>query len=89
MELKPIWLQCLKELFEEAEKNNQTEKVIRSSDLQSRARILDRFPSICNAMKSILENGRDEVVGGVYNSSTYTIKYNLHKLILIVVNNDY
>lgn len=87
MELKSVWLQCLNESFEEAEKNNQPEKVVRASDLQSRAKISNRFPSICNAMKSIFENERDEE-RGVYNSSTYTIKYKLPRLKPIVVNNS-
>jgi hypothetical protein len=79
-ELKPIWLRCIKELFEEAERNNQTEIEIRASELQNKAKIYNRFPSICNAMKSIIESNRDKKTSGVFNSSTYTIEYKLPRI---------
>jgi hypothetical protein len=79
--LKPIWLHCLKELFDEAEKKSQSYKNISALDIQHKAKKkfpggnYMRFRAICYAMKSIFENGRDEEISGKFNSSTYTIKY--------------
>jgi hypothetical protein len=80
-ELKPIWLHCLKELFDEAE--GQSYKKISALNIQHKAKKkfpggnYMRFRAICYAMKSIFENGRDEKIGGKFNSSTYTVKYKL------------
>jgi len=82
-ELKPIWLHCLKELFDEAEKKSQPYKKISALDIQHKAKKkfpggnYMRFRAICYAMKSIFENEMDEEISGKFNSSTYTIKYKL------------
>jgi hypothetical protein len=82
-ELKPIWLHCIKYLFDEADRNNQTYIEISSLNLHHIAKEkfpnnnYNRFRSICYAMKSIFVTGYDEEISGIFNSSTYTIKYKL------------
>ena len=81
-QLKYMWEQCLKELFEEAEKDRKIEVIFSALNLQHRAEVQfsDNFknciPSICNAMRSAREDN-DEVIKDTksHNSSTYTIKY--------------
>jgi len=82
--LKPIWLRCLKKLIDEAEDEDKAYIKISARDLPPIAKKIshggkydERFPSVCNAMKSIFEKGRDEQTEGVYKSPTYTIKYKL------------
>jgi len=88
--LKPIWLNCLKELFNKAEEEGEVYKEIVARNLPSIAKekyhdekndrkYNNRFPSVCNAMRSILEEG-DKQTEGIYNSSTYTIKYKLPRI---------
>jgi len=82
-QLKPIWLHCLKDIFEEAEKRHQNEIEISARDLQHMAK--EKFPfyeynkyrSTCWTMHKIMEVGKDEEIGGKFDSSTYTIKYQL------------
>jgi len=88
-DLKNKFCLCLKKLFEEAERKKQTEIEIRASKLQEETKIYNRFPSICNVMKSALNNDCDEITSGVFNSSTYTIKYKLPREVVdITAQND-
>jgi len=93
-ELKPIWLKCLKDIFEEAEKNNQTEIEISARDLQDRAKEkfpfykYDRYRSTCWTMHKIMEIGKDEEIGGKIDGSTYTIKYKLPRIKPIEVEDN-
>jgi len=88
-QLKPIWLHCLKDIFEEAEKRHQNEIEISARDLQHRAKMkfpffkYDKYRSTCWTMNKIMEIGIDEVIGGKIDSSTYTIKYRLPRIKLI------
>ena len=85
--LKPLWLQCLREFFEEAQNNYKSEVILTALKLQKKGMQkfpgvdFNSFPSICNAMRSIdvFENDRDVVINDTdsHNSSTYTIKYKL------------
>jgi endonuclease III/DNA-binding Xre family transcriptional regulator len=84
--LKPLWIKYLNELFEKAEKKNAQEIDVSALTLQKMAKKeypgvdFNRFPSICNAMRSIKESDSDEEIYGVFNSSTYTVKYKLPRL---------
>jgi len=72
--LKPLWIKYLNGLFDNAEKGNVIEIDVLALDLQKMAKIeypngdFNRFPSICNAMKSIIDYKKDEE-SGVFNSS--------------------
>jgi endonuclease III len=84
--LKPLWIKYLNELFEKAGKEDAQEIDVSALTLQKMAKKecpgadFNRFPSICNAMRSIKESDRDEEIRGVSNSSTYTIRYKLPRL---------
>jgi endonuclease III len=84
--LKPLWIKYLNKLFEKASENDAKEIDVSALTLQKMAKKeypsvdFNRFPSICNAMSSIKENDRDKEINGVFNSSTYTIKYKLPRL---------
>jgi endonuclease III len=84
--LKPLWIKYLNELFEKAEKDGAREIDVSALMLQKMAKReysgvdFNRFPSICNAMRSIKESDGDKEIGGVLNSSTYTMRYTLPRL---------
>ena len=83
-ELKPLWVQCIGELFYEAEQNEKAFIDISASQIRNRGCLkfpyedFDSSPSICNAMRSVEAFG-DEVIRDTksHNSSTYTIRYKL------------
>jgi len=77
--LKPIWLNCLKELFEEAENDGETEIEISAKKLLCRAKknypkynLDGRYRAICWTMHKI---GKDEEERGEVDTSKYTVKY--------------
>jgi hypothetical protein len=97
-ELKKGWLLCLNKLFEEAkEEEHKDYKEISARDLPKKAEEMrifndgieyrNRFPSVCNAMKSIMEKDRDEETSDNPNSSAYTIKYKLPRIKPIKIEN--
>ena len=83
-DLLPLWRQCIREVFETAEKNNSDYVDIIALELQKMGKPkfpeerFDVMPSICNAMRSVKAHG-DEVIRDTksHNSSTYTIRYKL------------
>ena len=77
--LKRIWLHCLKELFEEAEKKGKTEIEISARELKCRAKknypkynLDGRYRSTCWTMRKI---GKNEDENGKDDSPEYTVKY--------------
>jgi len=94
--LKPIWLECLRELFEEAEKRNDKEITISVLDLQHYAqnkniknvKLTNRPRSIFYAMRSreVLEED-DIIINNTDSSTTFTIKYKLPRKKIIEKQN--
>jgi len=87
-ELQPIWFECLREMFEEAEKKEKKEIEITSLELKKYAENknipninLDRPRSINFAMHNIniFESDRDDELFGSHSdgNSTYKIRYRL------------
>ena len=79
--LKPIWIECLNELFEKATTRNDAYVTVSAEKLRDMAKERnlvenpERFPSIGYAMRSIEEAGDEE--SGLYQSTTFAVKYKL------------
>ena len=87
--LKPLWHQCIRELIEQAGRNNQIEIDISVKNIRDRGKQIspntdvNRPRSICWAKNDYM--GKDDhIANGIMNSTTYTIRYKVKRIESIV-----